>query len=404
MDVSRRTLLTTLGGASLWSTTAIAGVPGLWAGLPDGTRDEVTLEALPGKRPLYKLTYRPPNYETPLSYFDSVVTPNDAFFVRYHLADIPELAAAAWQLTVNGDGASTPITLTLDDLKRDYPKVSVTAVCQCSGNRRGLAYPHVPGVQWGPGAMGNAVWSGVRLKDILAKVGIKPEAVELFFQGADRPVAPGTPEFIKSLPVAKGNDENVLIAYEMNGAPLPHFNGYPARLVVPGWTATYWMKHLTRIQVSTKPCDNFWMAGAYRVPQGKFPTLQRFATQDTAANTPITEILVNSLITNLEDGRIVKAGKTVEAKGVAWDGGYEIDRVVCSSDGGRNWHEVALGPDMGRYSFRTFTAKLGPFKPGRHVVMVAASNKAGQTQVPALITNPAGYHHNVIQSVTLVVA
>ena len=204
-------------------------------GLPQGVYDTAVLEALPGKKPLIKLIYRPPNYETPLSHFTSEFTPNESFFVRYHLSGIPEeINAARWRLKVGGDGVGRPLELGLDDLRSDFEAVEVAAVCQCSGNRRGFSDPHVAGVQWSFGAVGNARWRGVRLKDVLNRANIRAETVELVLNGADGPVLEGTPDFIKSIPVDKALDENTLIAYAMNGAPLPHFNGFPIRLVVPG--------------------------------------------------------------------------------------------------------------------------------------------------------------------------
>ena len=202
----------------------------LWAeGLAPGTLAAERLERLPGKQPLIKRTYRPINYETPVEYFDSVITPNDRFFVRWHLLNVPEIAPSEWRLRIAGDAATQPYELTMDQLKHDFEQVELTAVCQCSGNRRGLSQPHVPGVQWGKGAMGNARWKGVRLKDILARAGVSANAVEVAFEGADGPIYEKTPDFMKSLPLAKALDENTLIAYEMNGEPLPHLNGGPAR-------------------------------------------------------------------------------------------------------------------------------------------------------------------------------
>src|SRR6202163_3381997 len=210
----------------------------------------------------------------------------------------------------SGEGANGETEFTLDDLRK-LPAVEVVAVNQCSGNRRGLFQPHVPGVEWGYGAMGCARWKGARLKDVLDKIGVKKEAIEIVFNGADGPVIAETPDFIKSIPVWKAMEDSTLIAYEMNGQPLPHFNGFPARIIVPGWTGTYWMKHVISIKAVTKPESGFWMNPAYRVPLGRFPVVSPFTTQETAANTPITEIVVNSLITSHHDGASVKAGSPV---------------------------------------------------------------------------------------------
>jgi len=369
--------------------------------LPEGTRSEAIFDALPGKTPLIKLSYRPPNYETPVEYFRSIITPNDAFFVRYHLTDIPEVDAASWKLKVGGDGANSTVEIGLDDLRR-LPAFEIVAVCQCSGNRRGLFQPHAPGVEWGYGAMGCARWKGARLKDVLDRVGLKKEAVEIVFDGADGPVVEKTPDFLKSLPVGKALEETTLLAYEMNGAPLPHWNGFPVRLVVPGWTGTYWVKHLTSIEVATKPFDGFWMKSAYRIPVGKFPVVARFISQETATNTPITEMVVNSLITSPAEGASVKAGRPMTVSGVAWDGGYGIRVVEISTDGGRTWVAASLSEDAGRFAFRGWSYGFAPKTRGEHVIMACATNRIGQSQTTELILNPAGYHHNLIQSLTIV--
>ncbi|MGB9873985.1 MAG: molybdopterin-dependent oxidoreductase, partial [Hydrogenobacter sp.] len=369
--------------------------------LPEGVLEEQVLEALPGKKPLIKKTYRPPNYETPVKYFNEMFTPNDVFFVRYHLANMPEVDAKTWKLTVGGDAVERPLELALDDLKTKFEQVEVVAVCLCSGNRRGLFKPHVAGVEWGYGAMGNAKWKGVRLKDILEKAGLKGNALEVVVDGADTGVAAGTPDFIKSIPVWKALDENTIIAYEMNGEPLPHWNGFPARLVVPGWTATYWIKHIVSINVVSKPFDGFWMKNAYRIPLGKFPIRDRFISQETVVNTPITEMVVNSLITNINDGQIFRHGQMVEVKGIAWDGGYGINMVEISTDGGKTWQQAELGKDYGRFSWRQFTYRFKPVKKGTYTIMAKASNRIGQTQTFELIWNPAGYHHNVVQKINI---
>jgi len=247
--------------------------------------------------------------------------------------------------------------------------------------------------------MGCARWKGARLKDVLDKVGLKKEAIEIVFGGADGPVVDKTPDFIKSIPVWKAIEDTTLIAYEMNGQPLPHFNGYPARLVVPGWTGTYWMKHLTSIKALLKPESSFWMSAAYRIPLGKFPLVARFTSQDTATNTPITEMVVNSLITSHSDGAQVKVGS--QLGGIAWDGGYGIRTVEISSDGGKTWGAATLGSDLGRYAFRTWSFPLQ--SQGKQTVMARASNVIGATQTAELILNPAGYHHNVMHSIALTV-
>ena len=405
-NASRRGFVTGLAGMGALSALgavprALAAPVGSTAALgfaevPDGTLAEQIMYALPGKVPLIKKTFRPPNFETPIEYFRTPITQNRAFFVRYHLAAIPEVKAEQWALSVGGESAERELKFTLGQLRKEFRAAQVTAVCQCSGNRRGLFEPHVPGVEWGVGAMGNAVWRGVRLKDVLAKAGIKAGALEVVFDGADRAPLEKTPDFVKSLPVEVATGDDVLIAFEMNGQPLPHWNGFPARLVVPGWTGTYWIKQLTSVRVVSKPEDNFWMKTAYRLPRGKFKTVS-FKSQLAEANEPITTMVVNSLITSLRSGQRVARGKPFEVKGIAWDGGSGIDRVEISRDFGKSWQVARLGKDLGRYSFREFAGSAAAHEGGAMVIMARATSLAGETQVNELIHNPAGYHHNVIQ-------
>jgi DMSO/TMAO reductase YedYZ molybdopterin-dependent catalytic subunit len=238
----------------------------------------------------------------------------------------------------------------------------------------------------------------VRLKDVLAKAGVKAGAVEVAFDGADTGVAEKTPDFVKSLPLSKALDENTLIAWEMNGEALPHWNGFPARLVVPGWTATYWVKHLTQIQVLAQPFKGFWMNPAYRIPKGKFPIIDRFISQETDVNTPITEMVVNSLIVNIHDRGLYRANTPLFVRGVAWDGGYGVTRVEVSTDSGKTWNVAELGDDLGRFAWRQWTYAFTP-QPGEYAISAKASNRFGATQTFDLVFNPAGYNNNVVQNV-----
>jgi len=396
------------GAGSTLAAGALGGLAGvaraateLWqpSELASGTVASATLEALPGKVPLIKRSYRPPNFETPIDYFRTPFTPNNAFFVRWHLAGIHPVDAATWRLKVGGDAASRAVEFDMAALKRDFAPVELAAVCLCSGNRRGMFQPHVPGVEWGIGAMGNARWKGVRLRDVLDKAGVKGNAVEVAFNGADAGLFPATPDFIKSIPVDKARDENTLIAFEMNGQPLPFLNGFPARLIVPGWTGTYWVKQLTNVDVRSQPQGGFWMTPAYRLPAGRFPNADRFPTQDTPVNVPITDIVVSSLVTSIRDGQRVRKGQTVEVAGIAWDGGRGVREVQVSTDAGQSWHPAQLGRDYGRFSFRQFSYSFRPTQEGVHLVMVKATNQRGDTQSLNLVHNPAGYHHNVVERI-----
>lgn len=402
MKTRREFLKVSAGGLLLAGGTRWVGWADAANELPAGAIETGQLVSLPGKLPLIKKSFRPPNFETPVSYFNEAFTSNNAFFVRYHLAGIPEAVdAAQWRLTVSGESLDNPLELTYENLTRDFETVELAALCMCSGNRRGFSQPHVPGVQWGNGAIGNAKWRGVRLRDVLNKAGLKKDAVEIVLGGADGPVLDKTPDFVKSIPVWKAMDENTLVAFAMNGEKLPHWNGYPARIVVPGWTATYWMKHVTTISAIAQPFKGFWMNPAYRIPKGKFPVIDRFVSQETEANTPITEMVVNSMITSPEGGSKVRSGEPVTVAGVAWDGGYGIATVEVSVDEGKNWQTAQLGADLGRYAWRQWSHRFAPARAGRHAVLARAINRAGATQTFELIFNPAGYHNNVVQRIEI---
>jgi len=389
-------------GALATHEASAATLPWLSPNLPDGTRSEAHLAQVPGKQPLIQLSDRPPNLETPIQAFKNGITPNDQFFVRYHLANIPDAKKLeGWKLEIGGDAAERSVTLGMRQLT-DLPQTEIIAVCQCSGNRRGISVPHVPGVEWGYGAMGCAAWRGPRLRDVLKSAGIKPEALEIWINGVDEPVIEATPAFHKSIPLAKALADETIIATSMNGGPLPLLNGFPARLIVPGWTSTYWMKHLSNITISSKPIDNFWMAKAYRVPAGMFPVSAPFASQNNATTWPITDIVVNSVIASPISGeQVARSGLTI--RGVAWDSGNGIARVDVSLDGGKNWQGALLDRDLGRFAFRTFSLNTGALPRGKAEFVVRATSNTKEAQPDAWKTNPAGYHNNVPQRVTVTV-
>jgi hypothetical protein len=179
-------------------------------------------------------------------------------------------------------------------------------------------------------------------------------------------------------------------------------NGYPARLIVPGWVGTYWMKHLTTIEVSTKPLVSFWMKNAYRVPAGLFPVEHPFKSQATEASVPITEIVVNSLIAKpLEGSKVDRSGFTIS--GIAWDRGAGIGRVEISLDGGQSWRDAMLDSPLGPYAYRRFSLQTTALDPGSYKLMSRATSNAGEKQVDRLKTNPAGYHNNLPRPLPVVV-
>jgi sulfite dehydrogenase (cytochrome) subunit A len=358
------------------------------------------LVRFPEKTDLILLTDRPPNLETPIKYFREDLTPNEAFFVRWHLGIIPtSVDTNAFRLTVGGH-VGQELELSLDELRKNFEPASIVAVNQCSGNSRSFFEPRVFGGQWGNGAVGNAKWTGVRLKDLLAKAGVKAGAVDVSFGGLDREAMPTVQPFVKSLAFDHANDGEVLVAYEMNGKPLPMLNGFPLRLIVPGWFATYWVKALKEVTVLNEPFHGFWMDKAYRVP--KNPEMQE-SPKDLAKETvPISTMPVRSLFVRPEPGeRVAPApgGDAYEFEGVAFDGGSGIKKVEVSSDGGRTWAEAKLGPDLGKYSWRRWRVVWQPAGRGRQTLLARATSNAGETQPADPRWNRSGYARNVIESV-----
>ena len=390
---TRRHLLRALGASVALGSPAFRAAAET-VKLPFGN-GERPLVQYPQKRPLIVVTARPPQLETPFDVFnESVVTPNDAFFVRYHLAGIPtSIDADSYRIAVKGK-VSTPLSLSLADLKQ-MEAVEYYAVNQCSGNSRGFFEPRVAGGQLANGAMGNAKWRGVTLKSVLAKAGVQQGARQVKFDGLDTPVMPTTPDFVKALDVDHALDGEVMLAYAMNDADLPMLNGYPVRLIVPGWYGTYWVKHLTEITVLDGVLNDFWMATAYRIPDNTCACVPPGTAPATTV--PIGRFDVRSFVTSVRDGGTVPAGKPFALRGLAFDGGFGIRDVAVSADGGKTWTSAALGSELGKYSFREWQMTV-MLPAGTHDIKVRAVNSIGQSQPGEPLWNPAGYMRNVVET------
>jgi DMSO/TMAO reductase YedYZ molybdopterin-dependent catalytic subunit len=361
------------------------------------------LATYPQKRPLILITSRPPQLETPFPIFnEGLLTPNDAFFVRYHLSQIPtSIDPDKFTVAIKGK-VNAPLTLSMADLKGKYDAAEIVAVNQCSGNGRGFSNPRVGGGQMGNGAMGNARWKGVRLKDLLAKAGVAAGAKQVAFNGLDTPPQEKTPDFVKALELDQALDDDTLLAYEMNGEDLPMLNGFPLRLIVPGHYGTYWVKHVNEITVVDEPLTNFWMDPAYRIPDNACACVEPGTTPKKTK--PIGRFNVRSFITSLKDGDSLATGRNATLRGIAFDGGYGINEVLFSDDGGKNWREAKLGKDLGKYSFREWTADFTPQKGGDYELKVKATNRIGQSQPMEALWNPPGYMRNVVETVKVKVA
>jgi DMSO/TMAO reductase YedYZ molybdopterin-dependent catalytic subunit len=391
--VNRRDFLKTTGGFT--ALAALGGIP--WEAFAGGRQ----LIRYPEKTDLLLLTSRPPQLETPSRFFRELVTPNDAVFVRWHLSNIPtEVDLGQWRLKIGGN-AEKQIALTMDQLRNDFERVSYTAVIQCSGNGRSFFEPRVPGGQWENGSLGNVTWTGARLKDILARAGIKAGSVEVAFNGLDGPPLPTVPDLVKSLQLEKALEEDVIVAYAMNGAPLTMLNGFPARLVVPGWFATYWVKSLSDITLLDKPFEGFWVKTAYRIPDTPCACVPPGTKPQKTV--PITRMNTRSLIVEPAPGAKLPPGREVEIFGIAFSGGYGIREVTVSYDGGQSWRRATLGKDLGKYSWIQWRYAWRPEKPGSYRIMARAVDSIGESQPFEQLWNPAGYMWNKVEAIDVTV-
>jgi DMSO/TMAO reductase YedYZ molybdopterin-dependent catalytic subunit len=384
--ISRRDFVKT--ATALTAMAALGDIPsGLFA-------EERRLVKFPEKADLILRTARPPQLETPLHYFKELITPNPAVFVRWHISNIPtSVDLKDWGLRVGGN-TEKEIRLSMEDLKK-FERVTYTAVMQCSGNGRSFFDPRVAGGQWGNGAMANVTWTGARLRDILSMAGIKEGSVDVSFNGLDTGPLPSVPDFIKSLPVDTALEEDIIVSYEMNGGHMPLLNGFPARLIVPGWYATYWVKALTEISVLPKAFDGFWMKSAYRIPDTPCGCIPPGSAPKKTI--PIHRMTTRSLIIEPAGDTRLPLNKPCEVVGIAFSGGYGIRDVTVSVDGGKTWKEAELGKDMGRYAWIQWRYPWRPNRPGTYSLMARATNSVGESQPLDSLWNPAGYLWNKIE-------
>jgi DMSO/TMAO reductase YedYZ molybdopterin-dependent catalytic subunit len=355
----------------------------------------------PQKAPLILLTDRPVQLETPRHFFRTAFTPNEAFFVRWHLPEIPNsVDLSEWKLKIEGN-VEKPLALGFGELEQKFKPVSVAAVNQCSGNTRSRFQPRVAGGQWGNGAMGNAMWTGVRLRELLGAAGVKSGSLQLQFQGLETGAGPkgfGSSRFLKSLDLSNPVLDECIVAYQMNGEPLPMPNGFPVRLVVPGYFSTYWMKCLTWIRVLDKPDDNFWMKTAYRIPDTRRGnTTPEEIKAGTVKTIPIERMPVRSFLISPDGASKIPAGMNVSLRGIAFSGHGRIEKVELSVDGGKAWSATTLGEDFGACSYRTWESPWAPKSPGRYTVAVRATDAKGNVQPDEPVWNAGGYLWNCIE-------
>jgi len=399
--ITRRRLLATASAASVALSRPAWAQKMIELPLPGGPDERQITTAFPQKGPMILQRTRPPLLETPFEVFDkSVFTPNDQFYVRWHWALIPtDIEIGKFTLTVRGHVNQT-LSLSLDDILHGLPAVELPAVNQCSGNSRGFFQPRVPGGEWANGAMGNALWTGVRLKDVLDRAGVKPGAVQVRFKGLDEPVVADAPHFMKSLDIDHARDGEVMIAYAMNGEQLPLVNGFPLRLVVPGWYATYWVKMLNDIEVLDQPDTNYWTKDAYTIPDTPHANVKPGETD--VKMVPINRMVPRSFVTNIASGSKINAATPLTLRGIAFGGDCGVAGVDLSIDRGQSWHQVQLERDQVKYGFRQWQTQLTLPAPGDYSLLVRCTNSNGVAQPDTPNWNPAGFMRNVIESTDIV--
>jgi sulfite oxidase len=344
-------------------------------------------------KPLIVRVPRPLDAETPVEAFRSWLTPDHQVFVRSHFGPPPPDVAqpSVWRLRVRGL-VDRSLVLTLADLGQ-FEAVSMTAVLQCSGNGRAFYRPHTPGVQWEQGAVSNVQWAGVRLRDVLERAGIKPDAHHVQLQGADRPVSDRTPLFIRSIPLSKAMHPDTLLAFHMNGEPLPLLHGAPLRLITPGWMAESCTKWLTDLTVQEDEAQGYYMETAYRYPSRPvFPGAQ-LNSAEKAAMVPVEAMVVKSVIVQPSHDAVVRRGPVI-IEGVAWTGEGRIARVDVSIDEGHTWQQAELlGEDL-PYAWRQWRFIWQTPEVGSRTILSRATDDGGRVQPPMSPWNPGGFLWN----------
>lgn len=347
-----------------------------------------------GKEKLLIRSQRPPDFETPVSLLDSFITPNDLFYVRSHLPVPAQLDAATWALKVGGE-VDSPLSLSIDEIKK-LPAVTVTVTLECAGNGRAFFQPAVAGIQWEKGAVSTARFTGARLSDVLKRAGMKSIGKNVELHAADRPL--GTmPAFVRQVPMAKAMHPDTIIAYAMNGEPIPAVHGFPLRAIVPGWEGAYSVKWLNALNVLAGDSTSFWVATAYRYPNRR---IAPGAAVDAKDMLPLTGLVVKSLITTPAAGASFAPGN-ISVGGFAWAGEDDIAKVDISIDNGATWQPARLTGEQAKYTWRRFEHTFTVSSPQSVLILSKATDAKGAVQPAVSQWNPSGYLWNQYDSVRI---
>jgi DMSO/TMAO reductase YedYZ molybdopterin-dependent catalytic subunit len=400
MDPSRRSFL---GGAAGAGTLALIGDARL--ALAQAKPDAAPAGTIPNeavkKEKSGAMQYhseRPLTGSVPAHEHDYDVTPSDRMFIRNNLLT-PDIDAAQHRLTIKGL-VEKELAFSMEQLRSAFPAVTLQGMLECAGSGRTSFNPRPSGTAWSPtGGMGCPKWTGVRLAEVLRSAGLKAGAAHVAGQGGDPGMVATAPPVVRSIPLSKALEENTLIAWAMNDAPLPKVHGYPLRLVIPGWVGSASTKWLHTLTVLDAPFKGTYMTGSYVQP--------KWATepgQKMPPDTVSTEAWpVKSMITSPAPNARFKGADRITVRGRAWVGEGSIDRVQISTDEGMSWQRATLGPRGDRYAWRTFTFEYQPPRFGYHTFLARAWDDRGNGQPIVSTWNPLGYFWNGVHRVGVMV-
>ncbi|PVA11054.1 molybdopterin containing oxidoreductase [Pelagivirga sediminicola] len=362
-------------------------------------------DIMAGKDGLILMNDRPLNAETPAHLLDADVTPYEHFFIRNN-GLVPDTAldmdAEGWTLTIDGE-VDKPLELSIADLKEQFEVVTNRLVVECGGNGRAFFTPGASGNQWTTGAVGCADWTGVRLSDVLNAAGVKDSAVYTAHYGND-PHLSGDPEkdaISRGAPIEKALAEGGMIAWEMNGEPIPAVHGFPLRVIIPGYPGSASQKYLNRIWVRDQVHDGAKMTGySYRLPAYPVAPGTEVPEEDMVI---MTEMPVKSLITFPKSGTETPAGQAAEVRGHAWAGSGDIEAVDVSIDFGQTWISATLEPAKNKFAWQRFRADVTLPEAGYYEVWARATDMNGIAQPPVVPGwNPRGYGNNMQHRIALI--
>ena len=396
---------------SLGTLTSLIGIPVVFANnLPKGVEliglNSSADDLVPGKHPdMIVLSNKPLNVETPIHLLDDSITPADKMFVRNNGLVPENIDVETWTLEFDGESCEKPKVFTLNELKTRFEKHSYQLTIECGGNSRSGFNPTASGNQWGDGAVSCGKWTGVRLKDVLQEVGVKTDAVYIGYYGKDLHISGDAAKstISRGVPISKALEDETLLAWELNDAPIPLLNGAPLRLVIGGWPASVSGKWLSKISVRNIVHDGEKMEGdSYKMPNYPVEPGQKV---DEIEMKIIESMPVKSILTFPKTGAVIKEKETLPIRGHAWAGDLEVKEVQVSIDFGATWKMCELKKPINRLSWQDWTAKVDFPSKGYYEVWVKATDSQGKSQ-PMVIPgwNPKGYLNNACHRIAVKVS